>query len=213
MHEVKFDGYRSQLVKEPGGSRIFTRNGFDWSAKYTPLAEAADGLEAASAIIDGEIIVPDPDTGLTDFQALRSAIRKAPETLIFVAFDLLHLNGHDLRDMTLEERRHLLEDVIGESDTGGRFQFSEALEGTAKELFQKIDRAKLEGMVSKRLSSRYESGRTTDWLKVKSYDEADFNIVGVQRERGKPAMALMADGAGNYVGGAFVTLPMGIRQR
>jgi bifunctional non-homologous end joining protein LigD len=107
IHEVKIDGYRSQFIKEPSGSRIFTRNGFDWSAKYAPLVTAADGLELASAIIDGEIIVPDPDTGLTDFQALRSAIRKAPGTLIFVAFDLLHLNGHDLRGMTLEERRHL----------------------------------------------------------------------------------------------------------
>lgn len=213
IHEVKFDGYRSQIIREPNGSRIFTRNGFDWSAKYAPLVAAADGLAVASAIIDGEIIVPDPDTGLTDFQALRSAIRQAPETLIFVAFDLLHLNGHDLRDMTLEERRHLLEDVIGDSDTGGRFQFSERLEGSAKELFRKIDRAKLEGMVSKRLSSRYESGRTMEWRKAKSYDEADFNIIGVQRERGKPAMALMANSAGKYVGGAFVTLPQGIRKR
>jgi ATP-dependent DNA ligase len=106
-----------------------------------------------------------------------------------------------------------LEDVIGDSDTGGRVQFSEPLEGTAKELFRKIDRAKLEGMVSKRLSSLYQSGRTMEWRKAKSYDEADFNIIGVQRERGKPAMALMADSAGKYVGGAFVTLPQGIRQR
>jgi DNA ligase D-like protein (predicted ligase) len=212
-HEVKFDGYRSQAIIDGGGIRIFTRNGFDWSDKYAPLVEAAAAIGVKDTIIDGEIIVPDPDTGLTDFQALRPAIRKAPERLIFVAFDLLFMDGHDLRGMALEERRHLLEDVIGDSDTGGRFQFSEPLEGTAKELFRKIDRAKLEGMVSKRLSSQYESGRTMEWRKVKSYDEADFNIIGVQRERGKPAMALMTDRAGKYVGGAFVTLPQGIRKR
>jgi ATP-dependent DNA ligase len=212
IHEVKFDGYRSQLVKEFDRSRIFTRNGHDWSAKYAPLIEAADRLDCVNAIIDGEIIVFDL-LHRPNFKQLRGAIMREPGKLVFIAFDLLHLSGHDVRDMAVEDRRALLADLIGDSDTGGRFQFSEALEGIAKQVYRAIDGQGLEGMVSKRKGSTYESGRTTSWLKAKSYDEADFNIIGVQRERGKPAMALVADHSGKYVGGAFVTLPQGIRKR
>lgn len=212
IHEVKFDGYRSQLVKEFDRVRIFTRNGFDWSAKYAPLVEAASGLDCVDAIIDGEIIVFDL-LHRPNFKQLRSAIAREPGRLVFIAFDLLHLSGHDLRGMAVEDRRALLADLIEDSETGNRFQFSEALAGTAEQVYRAVDQQGLEGMVSKRMGSRYESGRSTAWLKAKCYDEGDFNIVGVQRERGKPAMALMADRAGKYVGGAFVTLPQSIRKR
>ena len=212
IHEVKFDGYRSQLVKEFDRVRIFTRNGFDWSAKYAPLVEAASGLDCVDAIIDGEIIVFDL-LHRPNFRQLRSAIAREPHRLVFIAFDLLHLSGHDLRGMAVEERRALLAELIEDSDTGGRFQFSAAVEGTATQVYRAVDSQGLEGMVSKRVGSPYVSGRVTSWLKVKCYDEGDFSIVGVQRERGKPAMALMADRAGKYVGGAFVTLPQGIRKR
>ena len=147
------------LIVDGGGIRIFTRNGFDWSEKYAPLVKAAAAFGVKNTIIDGEIIVPDPATGLTDFQALRPAIRNTPERLIFVALDLLFMDSHDLRGMALEERRHLPEDMIGDSDTGGRFQFSEPLADDAKELFRQIDRAKIEGMVSKSLDTRYTSGK------------------------------------------------------
>ncbi|MEQ1950987.1 ATP-dependent DNA ligase [Mesorhizobium sp. CN2-181] len=212
IHEVKWDGYRSQLVKEFDRSRIFTRRGFDWSDKYAPLVAAASSLDCVDAIIDGEIIVLDA-LGRPSFKALRSAIMKEPGPLIFMAFDILHLSGHDLRGMALEERRALLGDLIADSDTGGVYQFSEAIDGAPEQVFRAIDKQGLEGMVSKRRGSPYESGRTTAWVKAKCYDEGDFSILGVQRERGKPAMALMADRAGKYVGGAFVTLPQGIRQR
>lgn len=212
IHEVKFNGHRSQLVKEFERVRIFTRNGHDWSAKYARLVEAADRLACVDAVIDGEIIVFDL-LHRPNFRQLRSAITREPHRLVFIAFDLLHLSGHDLRGMAVEDRRALLADLIDDSDTGNRFQFSQAIEGTAAQVYRAVDGQGLEGMVSKRMGSRYESGRTTSWLKAKSYDEADFNIIGVQRERGKPAMALVADHAGKYVGGAFVTLPQGIRKR
>ncbi|MER9387752.1 hypothetical protein [Mesorhizobium sp. M0019] len=104
IHEVKFDGYRSQIVTDVGGVRIFTRRGLDWTSKYRDLAKAAAELELESAIIDGEIIVLD-ETGLSDFGALRKAITRRQHELYFVAFDLLHLNGHDLRDVPLEGNR------------------------------------------------------------------------------------------------------------
>ncbi|MEI9401673.1 hypothetical protein [Mesorhizobium argentiipisi] len=101
IHEVKFDGYRSQIVRDAEGVRIFTRRGLDWTAKYRDLVRAAGEL---SAIIDGEIVVLD-EAGHSDFGELRKAIIRRQHDLYFVAFDLLHLNGRDLRDMPLTDRR------------------------------------------------------------------------------------------------------------
>lgn len=161
IHEVKFDGYRTQIVRDSDGVRIFTRRGLDWTAKYRDLAKAAGELEVESAIIDGEIIVLN-DAGLSDFAALRKAITRRQHDLYFVAFDLLHLNGHDLRDMPLEDRREILSEMIPD---GGRIQFSQPLPGDAKSIFHLIDQAGLEGMVSKRKESKYRSGNSTAWLK------------------------------------------------
>ncbi|UVC19055.1 hypothetical protein IHQ72_19520 [Mesorhizobium onobrychidis] len=155
------------------------------------------------APLDGEVVVLN-DAGLSDFAALRKAITRRQHNLYFVAFDLLHLNGHDLRDMALEDRREILTGLIG-SDS--RIQFSETMPGEANAIYHLIDAAGLEGMVSKRRDSKYRSGPTTNWLKTKSFTESEFELLGVERERGKPAFALMADpGSRKYVGSAFVSV-------
>jgi bifunctional non-homologous end joining protein LigD len=149
-----------------------------------------------SAIIDGEIVVLN-EAGLSDFAALRKAITRRQHDLYFVAFDLLHLNGHDLRDMPLEDRREILHGLIE----------PEALPGTAKAIFHLVDQAGLEGMVSKRRDSKYRSGLSTAWLKINAFTESEFELLGVEREPGKPAFALMAEpGTRKYVGSAFITL-------
>ncbi|TPN43189.1 ATP-dependent DNA ligase [Mesorhizobium sp. B1-1-7] len=209
-HEVKFDGYRSQIVRDAGGVRIFTRRGLDWTSKYRDLAREAADLDVKSAIIDGEIIVLN-DAGVSDFGALRKAITRRQHDLYFVAFDLMHLNGHDLRDMPLEDRREILAALIPE---GKHIQFSQALPGEAKAIFHLIDEAGLEGMVSKRKDSKYRSGNSTAWLKTKAYAVDEFDLLGVEREPGKPAFALMADrGTGRYVGSAFITVGREMRER
>lgn len=210
IHEVKFDGYRSQIVRDKDGVRIFTRRGLDWTDKYRDLVKAAGGLNAASAIIDGEIVVLD-EAGHSDFGELRKAITRRQHDLYFVAFDLLHLNGHDLRDMPLIDRRDILEALI---PGGQRIQFSQALPGDAKSIFHLIDQAGLEGMVSKRKDSVYRSGISTAWLKIKSYAVDEYDLIGVEHEPGKPAFALMAErGTGRYVGAAFITLNRQMRER
>ncbi|MER9729836.1 ATP-dependent DNA ligase [Mesorhizobium sp. M0217] len=210
IHEVKFDGYRSQMIIDEDGTRIFTRRGLDWTSKYRDLAKAAEGLKVYSAILDGETIVTN-EAGLSDFRALRSAITRRQHALDFVAFDLLHLNGHDLRDMPLQDRRDILEAMI---PAGGRIQFSEALPGDAKAIFKLVDDAGLEGMVSKRKDSVYRSGASTAWLKIKAYAVDEYDIIGVEREPGKPAFALMAErGSGHYVGSAFINSRGAIRDR
>lgn len=143
IHEVKFDGYRSQLIIDEDGTRTYTRNGRDSTAKYRDLMKGAANLGAESTIVDGEIIVLN-EAGLSDFGDLRKAITRWRHDLYFVAFDLLNLNGHDLRDMALEERRKILASMI---EPGGRVQFSEPLPGDAKAIFHLVDQAGLEGMV------------------------------------------------------------------
>ncbi|RUX26199.1 ATP-dependent DNA ligase [Mesorhizobium sp. M2A.F.Ca.ET.042.01.1.1] len=206
-HEVKFDGYRSQIIKDDEGVRVFTKSGIDWTAKYKSIAKEAETLEAKSFIIEGEMIVLN-EKGLSDFHALRSAITRRPQALYFVAFDLLHLNRHDLRDMALKDRREVLQALI---PAGGHIQFSEALPGTGDAVYHLACKANLEGIVSKRLDSVYRSGATMNWRKIKCYVEAEMDIIGVQCEAGKPPMVLMAD-KGRYMGGAFVTFKADKRQ-
>nr|WP_084567717.1 ATP-dependent DNA ligase [Mesorhizobium sp. LSJC268A00] len=198
------------MIIDEDGTRIYTRNGHDWTAKYRDLVREAKRLGAESAIVDGEIIVLN-EAGLSDFGDLRKAITRRQQDLYFVAFDLLHLNGHDLRDMALEVRREILASMI---KPGRRIQFSEPLPGEAKAILHLLDQAGLEGMVSKRKDSKYRSGPSANWLKAKCYAIDEFDLLGVEREAGKPAFALMAErGTGRYVGSAFVTLNREMRER
>ncbi|SFQ19810.1 ATP dependent DNA ligase domain-containing protein [Mesorhizobium sp. NFR06] len=207
---MKFDGYRSQIIIDDADVRIFTRRGLDWTTKYRDLMETAKGLNVQNTIIDGEIIVLNAK-GLSDFGELRKAITSRQHDLYFVAFDLMHLNGHDLRDMPLIDRREILRVMI---PAGRRIQFSEALPGTGAAVFHLVERAGLEGVVSKRKDSVYRSGPSTNWLKAKCYSIDEYELLGVEREPGKPALALMAErGTGRYVGSAFITLNREMRER
>ncbi|MBZ9898512.1 ATP-dependent DNA ligase [Mesorhizobium sp. BR1-1-6] len=210
LHEVKFDGYRTQMIKDADGIRVLTRRGHDWTGRYRYLAEEAAAIEAETFILDGETIMIN-EAGLSDFHALQAAVSKRTPSpdLYLVAFDLLYLNGHDLRDMPVEDRREILHEMI---PAGGRIQFSEALPGTGDAVYHLACDTNLEGIVSKRKTSLYRSCPTMNWRKIKCFAEKEMDIIGVQREVGKPAMVLMAD-KGHYKGGAFVTFKADKRQR
>ena len=100
IHEIKYDGYRTLIAINRGQVRAFTRNGNDWTRAYKRVVSACTRLACETALIDGEMVVQD-EHGITDFHALRSAIYTAPHRIIFFAFDLLHLNGQDLRGRPL----------------------------------------------------------------------------------------------------------------
>jgi bifunctional non-homologous end joining protein LigD len=206
LHEIKHDGYRTEIIVECGHARALTRRGFDWSSKYALVVEAAAKLKVNSAIIDGEVIVFNGD-GRSDFAALRSAVRWQPERLVFMAFDLLHLDGMDFRGRPLIERRVALSALIG-GHKGGVLQFNEHVAGGGTAFFREVDRLGLEGMVSKRVSSPYRSGRTETWLKTKCYEEAVYEVAGVLCEPGRPTVAYLVtpDANRRYVGGAYVAL-------
>jgi ATP-dependent DNA ligase len=161
LHEVKHDGYRTLLIVERRRVRAYTRNGFDWTERYSGIAKAAGEFDCRSAIIDGEVIVQN-ENGVSDFDALKSAIRWRPQSLILCAFDLLHLNGKDLRDWPLEERRAKLRKLIPNEHP---FLFSEEFTGDAAAFFRACADHQLEGIVSKFASSKYRSGRSKTWLR------------------------------------------------
>jgi len=208
IHEIKYDGYRCQVLLDRGQARVFTRNGYDWSDRCPSLVREASKLPCQSAIIDGESILQN-ENGASDFDALSSAMRWHPNNIILYAFDLMHLNGKDLRPKPLFERRALLRGLL-RSDEESRIQFSEEFGEDGDALFNSCAEHGLEGIVSKHALSPYSSGRSKTWLKIKCFTESTFVVVGTDRDRKTgAARALLAhnDGSGvNYVGAAFIAL-------
>lgn len=212
IHEIKHDGYRTQIIIDGDDGRAFTRNGHDWSEKYHPIIYAALGLPCRSAIIDGEVAVLDEE-GRSDFRAMKSTLARRPEALTFIAFDLIHLNGADLRRQPLCERREALRTLV--SSAPAPLMFSDHIEISGPEFFRHADELCLEGIVSKRRTSLYKSGYSPVWLKTKCMAEAEFVVIGIEVGDAAP-VALLAreDPEGlEYVGGAMVTLTDAERER
>jgi ATP-dependent DNA ligase len=201
LHTIKQDGYPHRAGDRGGKCRAFTRRGNDWTANYRPIVEAAQRLKYRSAIVDGEMVVQD-ERGLSDFGALRSAISKRPDRLIFFAFDLLHLNGEDLRSRPIEERRAKLGELLVAADQ--RLAFSDAFEGDGSEFFKAAEGHGLEGIISKRKGSRYKSGPSNAWLKTKAVETGDDVIGASVTPTGIPVAVLAKDGV--HVGSAMINL-------
>ena len=214
LHEIKHDGYRTQIIVEGGQARALTRHGYNWSSEYWMILEAAAALPAESAILDGEVVVFN-EKGLSDFQALRSAMRWQPERLVFVAFDLLHLDGEDLRLHPVVQRRARLSDLLSRGPANDAIQFSEEIPGSGGDIFAHAHQLGLEGIVSKRVTAPYRIGRTETWLKTKCFEESVYEVAAVLREPGRPAVAYLVtpDEERRYVGGAFITMNREIRER
>ena len=166
VYEIKADGYRPQVHIRDERVTIYSRSGHDWTDEFAPIAKAASQLNVREAIIDGEATVLG-NTGLPDFQALRRelGIHKS-KRLIYHAFDLLYLNGRDLRRAPLLQRKEALKSVV--QDGPPTLVYVDFLEEDGTRVFDHACRMGLEGIVSKRLGSRYRSGRSPDWLKFKN---------------------------------------------
>jgi len=214
LHELKYDGFRTQIAVANGAVRAFTRAGHDWTDRYRLLVEAAASLGAADAVIDGEVIVQD-EHGRADFGALQGAITRSPERLIFMAFDLLALDGRDLRGLAVEERRARLEELVGAHDPAFPIQFSAHVEGGGQDFFQAVDSMGLEGIVSKKKGSRYRSGYSKSWLKTKTFGESELVVVAVERGDKAPVAILARQGEAGLelAGPAMVTLADPARER
>src|SRR3954471_16258613 len=173
LHEIKFDGYRVQLHIANDDVRVFTRRGNDWTKRFKKIAADAYLINAGSAIIDGEIVVPAAD-GTTDFSVLQNELKGKSTKIVMVAFDLLYLNGYDLRKLPLIERKAHLKKIIDGSDV----QFSESFEIDGQDMFKHACKVGLEGVVSKVRDSRYLSGRGRDWTKTTCAQRETLTIAG-----------------------------------
>jgi ATP-dependent DNA ligase len=154
------------------------------------------------------MIVQD-EQGRSTFHSLKAAIASAPEQLVFYAFDLLMLNGRDLRRQPLLDRRTELVKLVGPHDPRRCVQFSDAVLGGGSTFFDQVSAMDCEGIVSKKVSSRYVSGRSKAWLKVKCFAEAEFSVIGWEPANRGPASVLLAretSGGLEFAGTAFVTL-------
>ena len=209
LHEIKYDGYRTQLIAREGDAQAFTNRGHDWSHLYAAVLAELPALDRSALILDGEIIVQDA-AGRSDYHALRAQLaRRRPSGLVFMAFDLLHLDGRDLRREPVEERRARLSDLLGENQAGSAIQYSAHIVGGGGRFFDAATRMGLEGIVSKKLGSRYRSGRSRSWLKTKTFVTSEFVVIGTSPGDRAP-VALLAreteDHRLEYVGAAMVTM-------
>ena len=180
VHEIKFDGYRVQTHLVNEAVKVFTRRGKDWTKRFKRVADAACHINAGSAIIDGEIVVPAAD-GTTDFSVLQNELKGNSTKIVMVAFDLLYLNGYDLRKHALVERKAHLKKLIAGTD----IQFSESFEVDGPEMFKHACSVGLEGVVSKVRDSRYVSDRSNDWVKKTCAQRETLPIAGFALKENK----------------------------
>ena len=175
LHEMKYDGYRVEVAVGGGGARAFTRSGLDWSDRFPGIVGAAAKLKVTSALLDGEAVVLD-DEGRSRFQALQAALKGAPDSIDYFAFDLLELNGQDLTQLPLTERKKKLQAILPRRST--RLRYSDHIIGNGEKLLHQFCAAQLEGVISKRVDSRYVGSRIGSWLKIKCIQRQEFVVVG-----------------------------------
>lgn len=197
VHEIKFDGYRVQLRVENAEATFKTRKGLDWTEKFKAVAKEAAGLP--NAILDGEIVALDRN-GAPDFAALQAALsEQKADDLVFFAFDLLFDGEEDLRARPLSERKERLEEFLAGADRDtGLIRYVEHFESGGEAVLRSACRLSLEGIVSKKLDARYESGRTQTWTKSKCRAGHEVVIGGWATTNGKFRSLLVGVNRGKH---------------
>lgn len=202
LHELKYDGYRLIAFKRDASVRLITRSGLDWSVRFPTLVAALAKLPARNAIIDGEVTVLSAG-GASDFQALQNSLdQDSPARHVYFAFDLPYVDGRDLRDTPLLERKRHLSALL----SGARWtplRYSDHVLGDGSAFHAGVCRRGLEGIVSKQSSAPYTSARTRSWLKIKCSRRQEFVVGGWSEPQGARAHfgALLL---GVYESGALV---------
>lgn len=166
IHEVKYDGYRMLCRIDKGRVRMDSRNGKDWSGRFGAIIAEAKKLKLRTAWLDGEVCAVD-EKGRSNFQALQNALADpSTKDLIYFVFDVIYLDGYDLRNVALTERKRVLRGIVG--DGGRLIRYSLDVEGAGSDVYQQACQLGIEGIVSKEAGSTYATGlRTKSWLKVK----------------------------------------------
>jgi bifunctional non-homologous end joining protein LigD len=177
VHEIKFDGYRIQARLDHGKVRLLTRKGLDWTAKFPNIAGAVATLPAQTALIDGEVVIED-ENGISSFSGLQAALKAGErKRFIYYVFDLLHLDGRDLGELPLIERKAALAELVGRSQRGP-ISYSEHVDDPGAVVLDQACKLSLEGIVSKRADSPYRSGRSEAFIKTKCANAQEFVVGG-----------------------------------
>jgi len=200
IHEIKFDGYRLQARLDNGKVKLLTRRGLDWTRKFPAIAEAIATLPAKAALIDGELVV-EGDDGVSSFSLLQQDLKDGRhDRMVLYAFDLLHLDGSDLKPQPLHARKQALARLLAKARQGGPLRLSESLTEPGPTLLKHACRMGLEGIVSKLADAAYHSGRGRDWIKTKCSDRQELVVAGFAPSRAD-AHAVGALVLGYYDGG------------
>ncbi|BBD99473.1 DNA ligase D [Sphingobium amiense] len=196
MHEIKYDGYRAIVAVAGDKVRVSTRNGLDWTDKFGPLVRAIAALDLPPALIDGEIVAFGPD-GNPSFSALQEVLKRGHGSqredtpFHFFAFDLLSLEGKDMKKLPQIERKERLEALL--RDASPPVMVADHVIGAGDKLYRSLCGAGQEGIIAKRIDAPYRAGRTKSWVKVKCTRRQEFVIIGrsASTARGRPFRSLL----------------------
>lgn len=194
IHEIKYDGYRLIAAISPNRVKLYTRSGLDWTEKFSSLVQPLQRLKV-TALLDGEAIVQD-EKGLSRFGLLQEALSDGdPSPQRYVVFDILSLDGEDLRSKPLIERKTILKKLMKKAKPP--LLYSDHLSGDAKQAFGEACRLNLEGLVSKRKDAPYVSRRDSSWIKSKCLGRSEF-VIGGFRPSDKAGRAFASLLLGEY---------------
>ncbi len=190
LFEIKYDGYRALIATGKDGSLGWSRSGLDWTDKFAPIVDAAATLPAGSALIDGEIVALN-EQEKPDFSSLQHALKRKDGTLLFFAFDLLHLNGEDLTALPLLERKARLATLLEGVDAP--LYYADHIAGDGASLFEAMIADGYEGVIAKRAELPYIGHRSEGWRKIKVDRREEFVIVGYtpSDKKGRPFSSLL----------------------
>ncbi|WP_369935631.1 DNA ligase D [Xanthomonas tesorieronis] len=181
IHEIKWDGYRIQATIADGTVRLWSRNAIEWTDKIPEIRDAIAALGLKSAALDGELIAGKGSK--EDFNLLQAVLSGERQGALALAlFDLLHIDGIDIADAPLAERKALLQQLVGGNDP--RLAFSSHVEGDGDAAFQLAGEQHFEGIISKRADRGYHGGRSEDWRKTKQLASDEFAVVGYTAPKG-----------------------------
>ncbi|MFJ5296487.1 DNA ligase D [Pseudomonas sp. NPDC088368] len=210
LYEIKFDGYRIMARIRDGEVRMITRNGHDWTDRLPLQAKAIADLNLGDGWLDGEVVVLN-DAGLPDFQALQNAFEIGrSKDIVYYLFDVPFLNGEDIREKPVEERRAALKKLLGRQ-AKGLLRFSDAFSANHRDIIESACSLSLEGVIGKRAGSVYQSRRSPDWIKLKCKLRQEFVIVGFTKPQGTRSgfgallLAVNEEGAGLVYAGRVGT--------
>ncbi|WP_397452376.1 DNA ligase D [Pseudomonas sp. NA-150] len=183
LYEIKFDGYRILTHFSDGKVRLVSRNGNDWTERLALQAKALTAMKLEDSWLDGEMVMLN-DKGLPDFQALQNAFEIGrSKDVVYYLFDAPYLNGEDLRDTPVEERRAALKKVV-DKQRSRLLRFSDAFTANHRDIVESACAMSLEGVIGKRAGSLYVSRRSPDWIKLKCRLRQEFVIVGYTQPQG-----------------------------